>query len=67
MQAGLANSLVTGFLISTVSQRDRSLPTYGGGLIFNLSGRVKARVNHDLEIGDFDRIEAFKVKTAVKF
>jgi len=63
----LANGYDSDFAAELVHRRDRSLWTYGLGLILDLSDRIEARLSYDLADGDEDRNERFSAKVAYKF
>ncbi|MXO59299.1 hypothetical protein GRI89_07065 [Altererythrobacter salegens] len=67
MRAGMAEGYDSSFFTKVTSHREDSLPTYGLGMILDLSEELEARVNYDLEKGGQDRLQKFSAKLAFKF
>ncbi|MBX7502399.1 autotransporter outer membrane beta-barrel domain-containing protein [Qipengyuania sp. YG27] len=67
LHAGLAEGYDTDYLAKVTSHREDTLPTYGLGMILDLSNKLEMRLSYDLEEGGQDKLEKFSAKMAFKF
>lgn len=66
-RVSLANGFNSSFAAEFAHRRERSLWTYGLGLIVDLSNRIETRLSYEIDQGDQDRNERFSFKAAYKF